>query len=174
MTTSRLKSGASLPEFTRSADPPVGALGSLVCLGPDGLPSLSSRSSDWRFAFRSWACGPCTPTKPSTPTLSDNCLHGEPFTYDPQDRHGPALAALALPLARMQGAKSFSDLTESELRRRQSSLERSRFFFLAQPPKCSDSCLVFSQRSCLQLLRCPSTTTGTSSMNHYSARPRSG
>ena len=43
-------------------------------------------------------------------------LQGEPFTYDPQDRHGPALAALALPLARMQGAKSFSDLTESELR----------------------------------------------------------
>ena len=32
-------------------------------------------------------------------------LAGEPFTYDPQDRHGPALAALALPLARMQGAK---------------------------------------------------------------------
>jgi uncharacterized protein (TIGR03663 family) len=43
-------------------------------------------------------------------------LAGEPYTYDPQDRHGPALVALALPLARMQGAKSFSDLTESELR----------------------------------------------------------
>jgi len=43
-------------------------------------------------------------------------LEGEPFTYDPQDRHGPALAAVALPLARMHGAKSFSDLTESELR----------------------------------------------------------
>jgi uncharacterized protein (TIGR03663 family) len=43
-------------------------------------------------------------------------LAGEAFTYDPQDRHGPALAALALPLARMHGAKSFSDLTESELR----------------------------------------------------------
>ncbi len=43
-------------------------------------------------------------------------LAGEPLTYDPTDRHGPALAALALPLARMQGAKSFSDLTESELR----------------------------------------------------------
>jgi uncharacterized protein (TIGR03663 family) len=38
------------------------------------------------------------------------------FTYDPQDRHGPALAALALPLARMQGAQTFSDLTESQLR----------------------------------------------------------
>jgi uncharacterized protein (TIGR03663 family) len=43
-------------------------------------------------------------------------LAGEPFTYDPQDRHGPALAALALPLVRMQGARSFPELTESELR----------------------------------------------------------
>jgi uncharacterized protein (TIGR03663 family) len=43
-------------------------------------------------------------------------LAGGTFTYDPQDRHGPALAALALPLAKMQGARSFSDLTESELR----------------------------------------------------------
>src|SRR6202041_3514377 len=43
-------------------------------------------------------------------------LAGQPFTYDPQDRHGPALAALALPLARMQGTRTFSDLTESELR----------------------------------------------------------
>ena len=41
---------------------------------------------------------------------------GEAFTYDPQNRHGPALAALALPLARMQGAKAFADLTESQLR----------------------------------------------------------
>jgi uncharacterized protein (TIGR03663 family) len=43
-------------------------------------------------------------------------LAGKSFTYDPQDRHGPLLPALALPLARMQGAKAFSDLTESELR----------------------------------------------------------
>ena len=43
-------------------------------------------------------------------------LAGKPFTYDPQDRHGPALAALALPLARLQGARTFADLTESELR----------------------------------------------------------
>lgn len=43
-------------------------------------------------------------------------LSGESFTYDPQDRHGPALAALAFPLARAQGAQSFSALTESELR----------------------------------------------------------
>jgi uncharacterized protein (TIGR03663 family) len=43
-------------------------------------------------------------------------LAGETFKYDPQDRHGPALAALALPLARVQGARSFAELTESELR----------------------------------------------------------
>jgi len=43
-------------------------------------------------------------------------LAGKPFIYDPQDRHGPVLAALVLPLARMQGAKAFSGLTESELR----------------------------------------------------------
>ncbi len=43
-------------------------------------------------------------------------LAGETYAYDPQDRHGPALAAFALPLARLQDAKAFSDLTESELR----------------------------------------------------------
>jgi len=43
-------------------------------------------------------------------------LSGGTYTYDPHDRHGPALAALALPLARIQGAKAFADLTESELR----------------------------------------------------------
>jgi len=43
-------------------------------------------------------------------------LAGEYFVYDPHDRHGPALAALAVPLARMQWAKQFADLTESELR----------------------------------------------------------
>jgi uncharacterized protein (TIGR03663 family) len=43
-------------------------------------------------------------------------LAGEAYTYDPRDRHGPALAELALPLARMQGAQSFSELTEGKLR----------------------------------------------------------
>jgi len=43
-------------------------------------------------------------------------LAGERFNYDPQDRHGPALAAATLPLAKLQGTKKFSDLTESELR----------------------------------------------------------
>ena len=43
-------------------------------------------------------------------------LAGETFAYDSRDRHGPGLVALALPLARIQGAKTFSDLTETELR----------------------------------------------------------
>ncbi|MGA2652713.1 MAG: flippase activity-associated protein Agl23 [Terracidiphilus sp.] len=43
-------------------------------------------------------------------------LAGQSFHYDATDRHGPALSVLALPLARLQGAKAFSDLTESELR----------------------------------------------------------
>ena len=48
--------------------------------------------------------------------LIGQCLAGEKFHYDPQDRHGPALAAIALPLARLQGAKNFADLTETQLR----------------------------------------------------------
>jgi uncharacterized protein (TIGR03663 family) len=43
-------------------------------------------------------------------------LAGETFTYDPQEGHGPALAAFAMHMAKMQGARSFADLTESELR----------------------------------------------------------
>ncbi len=43
-------------------------------------------------------------------------LGGEKFHYDPQDRHGPALAAETLPAARLFGAKQFADLTEVQLR----------------------------------------------------------
>ncbi len=43
-------------------------------------------------------------------------LDGKSFQYDPQDRHGPALAAFTLPLVKLQGATNFSELTESELR----------------------------------------------------------
>jgi uncharacterized protein (TIGR03663 family) len=43
-------------------------------------------------------------------------LAGEKYHYDPQDRHGPALVELALPLVRLEGAKKFSDLTEAQLR----------------------------------------------------------
>jgi uncharacterized protein (TIGR03663 family) len=43
-------------------------------------------------------------------------LAGEKFNYDPQDRHGPALAAETLPIVRLLGIKKFSDLTEAQLR----------------------------------------------------------
>lgn len=44
-------------------------------------------------------------------------LGGQRYAYDPQDRHGPALVALALPLVRIQGAKTYAELTAAELRR---------------------------------------------------------
>src|SRR5512136_1029665 len=43
-------------------------------------------------------------------------LAGENYHYDPRDRHGPVLYALSEPVARLCGAKSFSELTETELR----------------------------------------------------------
>lgn len=66
------------------------------------LPQLSARPMHTDEAVNAYIVG--------------QLLAGKPFTYDPEDRHGPALAALALPLARVHGAESFSDLSESELR----------------------------------------------------------
>ena len=43
-------------------------------------------------------------------------LAGRSFPYDAGDRHGPVLAAVAWPLVRVQGAKTFAELTEAELR----------------------------------------------------------
>ncbi len=48
--------------------------------------------------------------------ITGELLGGEAFHYDPRDRHGPLLFALAEPLARGLGAKSFAELTEAELR----------------------------------------------------------
>ena len=45
-----------------------------------------------------------------------NLLAGESFRYDPQDRHGPTLYLLAKPVVRLCGAKTFSDLTETQVR----------------------------------------------------------
>lgn len=115
MTTSRLRSGASLPESARSgrtlrknATPrpywlrwPAFIVVALIGLAVR-LPQLGVRPMHTDEAVNAYIVG--------------QLLSGETFTYDPHDRHGPALAALALPLARMQGARSFSDLTESELR----------------------------------------------------------
>ena len=43
-------------------------------------------------------------------------LEGQPYTYDPQDRHGPALYAAALPIARLAGESTHAQLTERTLR----------------------------------------------------------
>ena len=43
-------------------------------------------------------------------------LAGDSFRYDSQDRHGPALAAETVPLIRLEGSKTFADLTEAQLR----------------------------------------------------------
>lgn len=43
-------------------------------------------------------------------------LAGHAFHYDPRDRHGPGLAAVTLPLVKLEGATDFSGLTESQLR----------------------------------------------------------
>ena len=48
--------------------------------------------------------------------MTGKLLAGETYRYDPQDRHGPALVELTLPLVRWEGAQKFSDLTESWLR----------------------------------------------------------
>lgn len=48
--------------------------------------------------------------------LTGEILAGESYHYDPRDRHGPILYMLAEPLARICGARNFSELTETELR----------------------------------------------------------
>lgn len=48
--------------------------------------------------------------------ITGQLLAGEPFRYDPVDRHGPALSAMVLPIVRAFGVRGFSDLTEAEVR----------------------------------------------------------
>jgi uncharacterized protein (TIGR03663 family) len=48
--------------------------------------------------------------------ITGHLLDGGAYHYDPQDRHGPALYAIALPIARLAGAKNLAGLTETSLR----------------------------------------------------------
>jgi uncharacterized protein (TIGR03663 family) len=48
--------------------------------------------------------------------ITGDVLRGNAFHYDPRDRHGPALFLMAEPIVRLQGAKTFADLTETQLR----------------------------------------------------------
>jgi uncharacterized protein (TIGR03663 family) len=43
-------------------------------------------------------------------------LAGQPFRYDPVDRHGPVLVAFTLPLVKLEGVRNFSELSEAGLR----------------------------------------------------------
>jgi len=48
--------------------------------------------------------------------ITGQLLAGEGFHYDPQDRHGPGLFALAEPVVKLLGAENFQSLTEAQLR----------------------------------------------------------
>ena len=49
--------------------------------------------------------------------ITGQLLAGEPFRYDPHDRHGPALFAVSAPLARLAGKTTLADLEAPDLRR---------------------------------------------------------
>jgi uncharacterized protein (TIGR03663 family) len=48
--------------------------------------------------------------------ITGQLLEGGQYHYDPRDRHGPVLYALALPVARLAGAHDFAGMTETMLR----------------------------------------------------------
>jgi uncharacterized protein (TIGR03663 family) len=48
--------------------------------------------------------------------VTGQLLAGEPYRYDPRDRHGPALFVFAEPATALLGARDFAGLTETELR----------------------------------------------------------
>jgi uncharacterized protein (TIGR03663 family) len=48
--------------------------------------------------------------------ITGRLLTGGAYHYDPRDRHGPTLYAVALPLARVAGAKNLATLKETTLR----------------------------------------------------------
>ena len=48
--------------------------------------------------------------------ITGHLLAGETYHYDPRDRHGPLLYAVAVPIARLAGAHNLAGLTETTLR----------------------------------------------------------
>jgi uncharacterized protein (TIGR03663 family) len=48
--------------------------------------------------------------------ITGDLFAGKAYQYDPKDRHGPALYAISLPIAKLSGAKTFADLTEASVR----------------------------------------------------------
>lgn len=66
------------------------------------LPQLSARPMHTDEAINAYIIG--------------ELLGGEPYHYDPQDRHGPVLYAIAEPLVKLFGGHTYPDLTEWQLR----------------------------------------------------------
>ncbi len=48
--------------------------------------------------------------------ITGDLLAGKPYQYDPRDRHGPALYAVAVPVAKFAGVKIFAAMTETSVR----------------------------------------------------------
>jgi uncharacterized protein (TIGR03663 family) len=48
--------------------------------------------------------------------ITGDLLAGKPYQYDPRDRHGPVLYAVALPVAKLAGVKDFPGMTETSVR----------------------------------------------------------
>src|ERR1700744_5835488 len=96
ITTSKLKCLASPPPKIRWVIFVVLALIALAVR----LPKLGARPMHTDESINAYIIG--------------QLLAGQPFRYDPQDRHGPALAAVTLPLVKLEGAGDFATLTESE------------------------------------------------------------
>ena len=49
-------------------------------------------------------------------SITGDLLAGQSFHYDPRDRHGPLLQFFGMPIARLCGAKTYSELSETQLR----------------------------------------------------------
>jgi predicted membrane-bound mannosyltransferase len=91
----------------------VGQAGRLKwSIGPDALPEWARWGAFVLVALLGLAIR--LPQLGARPMHTDEAINafivgqllaGKAFIYDPQDRHGPVLAALALPLVRITGCK---------------------------------------------------------------------
>jgi len=91
-------------------------------------------------------------------------LAGDSFHYDPQDRHGPALAAETLPLVKLFGAKNFTSLTESELRLAPVLAGSMTVLLFGAGVEIFGFAACFIAACCLPLARCRFITAAISSM----------
>ncbi len=105
--------------------------------------------------------------------ITGELLAGESFHYDPQDRHGPALFVLAEPIAKLLGAKNFSELTETQLRLTPVIAGSATVLLFGAGVECLASSRALSPRCCSPSRRCRFITTAISSTKRCSSPPRS-